>query len=223
MSDQFIPQLVTEWVDRLRDDTQCDSTVERINDRKWRLTAESDRVTLTLDFILQGNGKVRWKGSTLAVDGTPRALAEDYEHLLRIFMDPDGDMRPPEVMEMPPARCVDDAPFTVRTFYGILSRFDKDAAEIGERDGAWIVGLGSGDTAIRLVFTRRRKEWGMGRLQVIVNGVDRSAEVRGDVTKALALMAGESPAVPGEKVIGMPARPARTNSVEIRRAAVIRT
>ncbi len=231
MSEEFVPKIVTEWIDRIQEATGYGSTVERINDRKWRLTTEGGRVRLTIDFVNPGSGKVRRRGSTLAVDGVQRELAEDFDHLVQIFKDPDGDGQSaegsrspesPEVLEMPPWRSPDEAPLAVRASYDSLVRAAGDAAEIGERDGRWMVGLRRDDRVIRLVFTRVKKMWGLDRLQLILDGVDRSQEARGDLAKALMLMNGESPSISGEKVIGTPSASARSNAVETRRATVIR-
>jgi hypothetical protein len=226
-AEEFVPKIVTEWISRVDEATGCISFVERIDVRTWRMVTESERVRLTLDFKNGGNGKVKRSGSTLAVDGAPRELAKDFEHLIQIFNDPDeskqaaGVAKAVEVKPMPPLRSPEDAPLSVRTAYEALIRAGKPA-EIGEKDGCWVVGFESDTRALRMAFQLRRKQWHLTIDQLIIDGVDRSQEAGGDIVKAIELLGGEVPSITRERVIGSPSSSARSNAVETRRATVIR-
>lgn len=149
MENEFVPKVVTDLVDRLKGATGHDSRVDRIDARTWRLTTENDRVRLTVDFANKGNGKVRWRGSTLAVDGVPRERANGFDHFVRIFSDPDEaeetvvaeDAPPPEIMPMLPPGSVDEAPAVVRSAYEAMARVGKLPVEVGEADGRWMLGV----------------------------------------------------------------------------------
>lgn len=222
-ADLYVPKPVTEWADKLRADTGHPTSVDRLNVRTWRLTTESDRVRLTMDFISAGRGKIRRHGSTLAVDGAPRDLARDYPHLLAIFKDPDeGRGEPDTPDDMFPPRNPEDAPTTVQMDYRVFVKAGI-TPEIGEADGQWMIGFRRENSSLLLKYRRRGAGWVMS-LQVIVDGVNRSHEADGDINAALALMGGTNPTPAGDKTprIAGKSASARSNSVETRRATVIR-
>jgi len=232
-AETFVPKVISDLVARLKEATGHDGRIERLDVRTWRMTTESDRVRVTVDFDIKANGKVRRKGSTLAIGGVPQPLAQGFEDLVRIFKEEDsgqdpapvvaGEEKPPVIEPMPPARPIEDAPSIVQAAYQAMTRTGKLPVEVGEdENGRWVIGVETDTRVLRLGYARVRKQWGIGGLQVIVDGVDRSREAGGDISKALALLLGPGAAPEAEKRIGSPSRSARSIAVETRRATVIR-
>lgn len=46
---EFVPKIVTEWINKIQEATGYGSTVQRLNVRTWRLTTEGNRVRLTTE------------------------------------------------------------------------------------------------------------------------------------------------------------------------------
>lgn len=98
---------------------------------------------------------------------------------------------------------------------------------IGYAHGRWVIGIGADTsrTTLRISTRKHAGEWMMDMnrdIQLIVNGRDRSREVRGSITKALAAFAAES-APGGEPAVPSPAQGKRSNATEVRKGTVIRT
>lgn len=220
----YVPRLVTEWRDRLVKDLGGTADIEQTADRTWVLSVATDRVRVTFDFVLE-NRKARRRGSTLAVDGVPRTLARDYDHLKLIFADPDNEGRgTAEPLPYLPDRPVEEACSAIQVTYKNLTTSGLDV-HVGEKDGHWLLGFDTPDRSLRMGFEKRRNRWGVAFIQVIIEGVDRSREVRGGLEEAITLMFGinPTPAEPLPPGVGAPAKSGRSNSVETRRATVIRT
>lgn len=229
MESVFVPRIIADVVDRLEKATGHGSCVDRVDVRTWRLVTETDHVRLTVDYAIAGNGKVRWKGSTLAVDGEFRPLAKNFADLVRIFKEAEAtsasadEEKPPVVFPMPPARPIDDAPAMVQAAYQALTRGGKFCAEVGEDDkGGWMLGVETETCALRLEYSQQRGKWGV-RFQVVVDGVDRSKDAKGDLNKAIKLLQGPGAPPEATKKIGNPTAGARNTGVESRRITVIRT
>lgn len=223
MSDDVIrlpmPATVVEATEELRRATALEPVVEQPHSRKWRITVASDRVTTTMDFSVQGH-RCRWVGSTLAVDGVSRPLVDTPEELGELFRHPD----PVSVVvePMPPAVPVSEAPVRVRHYYAILASSPLGRAAtitIGRSPKHWVIGFDLADrVTLRLEF--HGKTWG---LLLVVDGVDRSREIDGELDQALALIGdalGEP--VSGSSSVPGTAPAARSNPVEVRRNTVIR-
>jgi imidazolonepropionase-like amidohydrolase len=119
-------------------------------------------------------------------------------------------------------------PAKVRHIHAVVARkmagvMDVRLAPVEDR---WVVAAGNGDASLEMSFERARKSWALDRdsLRVLVEGEDRSEEVKGDVMLAMAMILGA-----GEKTgdapatIGETAGPAsRPTSLQVRNTHVIR-
>lgn len=193
------PRELTELVADLTRDTDVTPDVEEIPgfERRWQLTLRNDRVLMTMVVKSAGRGRYAWVRSALTVDGQPRPVAESYSHFVRIFNDPDET--PPEraVPEPLPPCSPEGLPPMVASAYGQLAKsLGAEAVVLGHEHNHWALDIVSpnGQAFLRLSYRRpkRGKPVSDMRLTMIVEGRDRSREVRGDLDVALALLARQS-------------------------------
>lgn len=208
--------------------------------RRWRITVNSPRVTVTLDYTIRQRGRALQAGSTLTIDGQAVPLADDIDHLAAIFADPDTASRTDTATsDSTPAPLAstcepDDAPPEVRRVYQLLTTKlgsgTQGRLRIGRSSrGYWCVAIEHPRVDLCMFFwTRLRRDGNAERIpdgiQLFVDGTDRSAEAAGRLDRALGLMAPAFTAAPAAP----PAPPSRqapvgpSNAVRERRNAVIR-
>lgn len=204
----------------------------------WRLTVRSDRVEMVASYSkVTGRAKYNWwLGTTVRIDdGTPTAVSY-IEDVMRAFADPDGTST---VKGMPQPTGVDltDVPGMVRKCHQVLTDTlvapltavavtdaGVPVVRVGRIGRRWVITLDTDRITLHLRFYRdggaESTTWLMGKVQVVLDGVDRSAEVDGDLGKALAL-AGGLPAATDDRTTRGVATTA--NSVVVRSTKVIRT
>ena len=177
-----------------------------------------------------------WAGSTLKVDGELRPLVENDEELTRIWNDPDrtGGLPPGELPPIPDAGDITTAPSEVRQLYDLLGDRTDPAVRAGYDAGRrlWIIGLDYPGGGMRFFFSRLSgRRWNLdedgpfGKLRIVRDGRNVTAEASGRIDKALAMLTDTRPGgsvVPGEGTADAPASAARSNSVETRRMVVKR-
>ena len=135
--------------------------------------------------------------------------------------------RKPELVSVPP---VDDRemPAEVQTLYDRLSsRLDDETpVRVGFDGRRWIVGMDIGDKGdgFRVTCVRRHNHWAIppNGMQVILDSVDYTSQIGGELEKMLAMFTKSSDDQPRHPSVDGPAPAARTNSVETRRRVVIR-
>ena len=220
------PRIVADMARKLHRDTGREPDVVMLPGRLWRLTLENERVHLTVDYrSRRPGGSTRWAGSTLTVDGESRPLAQNYEHFVEIFRNPGmkGELAP-----IPPGGDITEAPAVVRGFYEKNQRagiYDLRAGFDGDR---WVIGLDHPRGGLRFTFRcGLNGKWGAdpaAPMQVVIDGIDRTAETAGDLENALALLGGHpsEDSAPAGGLVASAQASSRANSVEVRRATVIR-
>ncbi len=226
---EVLPTIVSEVVAELHQKLGIRPDVEQLSGGRWRVMVANSRVCATAVFRRSSGGRTHRTAATLTVDSCSRELAADDDHLVEIFNYPDGK-KAAGIEPMPPACSLDAAPVLVKHQYHIIhSRVgDKWDVRLGRSGNQYTVGMESDKGVLRLHFRRSRgKHWAFDPkrpIQVIIDGEDRSKEIKGSVGRAVALFietsAGESS--PAKPSINTPAAPARSNSVATRRATVIR-
>lgn len=235
MTSEYLPTRVREDADMLRVSCDVEPVITRIAVDRWRITITNTRVTMTLDLRQTRPGRCVWVTSTLTVDGVRRELTHGPEHFARVFKDPDNELD--RRINIPPASTVletqpvADAPKTVRSAYQMAVDQLGDGLDIQvgtSGPGYWAVTVNGTAGILRMNYYITES----GRcvspedhpFDLIVNGEDRTAEMGGRMDRAMALLAGtprENSSTPSSPVAAG-AGAARTNSVEVRRAAVIR-
>ncbi len=217
----IIPKAVRKYADWLERGIRHPVTVKQTSKNTWQVTAASDRVRVTVDFRRRPGGQPKWAASTLTVDGKPRELANGRKHLAYIFRNPDGTH---EVTPMPPHAPVEEAPVLVQQHYrSLTSQAGPDLVQVGRRDdGTWVFGIDGQDRSLRLSFARKGIDFFL-EVELVVDGVNRSFEVGNDLAAAMRVFSGNGSASPEAPAsTGAPTPAARVNSVETRRATVIR-
>lgn len=232
----FVPTIVREMSSDLLQATGEQPDVEQLSTGRWRITLANERVRLTIDYRNNGRGKFVWAASTLSVDGKARPLAKNFPDFVRIFRDPDqgeGDELA-ELPPMPPLRDPSTAPAEVQATYGLLAAKFAPAGidvAVGFDGRQWVIGIGERDNGLRCYYVRYgKRRWANSPttpLQLVAKGKDMTAEASGALGKAIALLAEgmatpTTEAPPSSGAVGKAASGARTNSVEVRRATVIR-
>jgi len=198
---------------------------------RWQLQLSNDRVELTIDYQGGSGKRAKWAGSTLKVDGERRELARDFDDFVRIFADPDGrDVT--GLDPVPDDGNITGAPPIVQDQYRQLAGQIGELAtvEAGQAGRRWIIGVtfAGREAGLRMFFTRARHGglWTPDPrryLQVVVDGQDISGQVGKDLDQALArLMPRPGEPAPSAGPVTAPADRARQNSVEVRKATVIR-
>lgn len=227
------PAEFAELIADLERDTGVAPAVEEIRgaERRWRLTMRNERVCMTIVAKAAKRGRYIQVKSTLEVDGQPRPVAESYRHFVRIFNDPDET--PPEA-ELPPAPdpCGPDGPLPpiVAGYYRQLTgRIPAENLTLGRDGYNFVIDLRSenGNALLRIGFLRPKphKPPDEMDLLLIIEGRDRSREVKGDLEAALALLGRQATpnTGPGEAPAGQEATTGQGyGSVGVRRHSVIR-
>lgn len=230
----YVPPKVQRWADWLHEQTGHQPQLTKSGPRKWRITMQNDRVTMTVDYKITGPGRCLWNASTLEVDGQRRELAADCHHFVQIFKDPDGDRFDPQqegvLADMPPEVDPATAPRKIREMY------QQMVAGVAGTDGTprlgrrgyvrWTIGFDCDAFSFRL--NMKRTPSGFERdpdlpVQYFVDGQDRSGHVDGTVDRLLALLCGTPRAdTPANPAIGGAAGAAVNTSADVRRQTVIR-
>jgi hypothetical protein len=226
----YLPPSVKIVLDELLRLTGQAPQLHRVNKRLWRITQANSRVVMTADLRQDSQGRIHWADSTLKVDGKNWPLAQSIEHFAQIFNDPSHSHEPIPIEPMPPERPISEAPLVVQHQYRQLAGKvgSHVALKLGKRGREWVIGLETAKNSLQLSYQQARgKVWALaGRrpIQAIIDGVDQSRAVEGSLEEALRLLSGaessESPNTP--RTTGATAAAAKTNSVAVRRATVIR-
>jgi hypothetical protein len=203
--------------------TRIPAEVQLQADGRWKVWLASDRVILTGYYVSVGGGAYAWEDSTLEIDGAQVAWVDDERHLATVIADPDAHIRKGGQPGTPrlivtPATEPEDAPPIVKHFDLTLVKRVPDGfitRNVDER-GRWVISIALGEGTLHVLFD---------------NGAMRSLQVETpeDVTRftpsqladALGLLAGtpNAPAAHGTPAVR---DSTRSNSVEVRRATVIR-
>lgn len=217
-----LPKQVRRTVRALAQHLGLDPVVTAPQDGTWLVAVATERVEITVTFARARSGQTGQTGSTLSVDGTPRELANNYTQLAWIFANPDGtrDLGP-----LPEAVPMEDAPRIVRDEFGLFARhLPPEYLRLGRNEGGqWVIAISMPQAEFRMRYQRKGKGW-RTYTDLVLDGVDRTHEFAGDIKKIIAALLGstaDSPAAPPST--GSVAPSTRANSVEVRRATVIRT
>ena len=205
--------------------------VERVNDRRYRLTHSNRRVHMTLDLKMTGPGRWKWAQSVLHVDGQRVPVMPTPEAYYRLFNEPDSGGR--EKVKLPPLEPypLEDAPPEDQLFLrACLARFaaDKRTSQlkvtVGRVDGS--TALQIFDPAKQVTLLLALTGDGLGVLSSDRDGFDATGDLGDELNHALSLL-GHERGVPKPMEYGSPGarrqhEAARLTSVEVRRQSVIR-
>ena len=145
MTEVWMPKDVRHYFDHITDGTGQAPEVEKIGDRRFRLTVANERVRMTMDMKMTRPGKWVWAASALWVDGQRHDLAENPAAFYRLFADPDSDGKrrvdPAEEESYEPYPLDDPPPVHVQTMVGRVSNLiEKKGAEATVRAGRLVDG-----------------------------------------------------------------------------------
>lgn len=231
----YVPGKIRTLVDWLEEATGTLPTVERLDDSRWQLTIANERVRSTVDFKKTPGGKVKWDSSRLWVDGEERPIVNAQDDFPELFLYPDGPEPVPEgqAEPMPPEAAPADAPAKVREDYNRIRKGLSGKVEahirLGRKGPRWVIGVTNERFDFRFRYVlRNNSEWVADPrmpVQAVIEGVDRTDEIKGDITKAFRMMQGvpTNNAPPPSGIAGGPKGAAgRANSVQVRNTTVIR-
>ncbi len=201
-----VPSGVSLFADRLTSDlteigVPVTVTAQHSAGKRWRITCSSARVTMEIDVDGLSRSRLLQKRSSLHVDGAEVEPSNDYEDLLRIYLDPDhrgAEVDWPSV-EVP----LDDAPEVVRSSAKLIAG-SVQLRQLGltptvHRAGPiWALVLEAKKIRMQLAF-RGRYDWlrpggdpvvrDSHEVKLWVDGVDYSDKVQGSLDRALAVAA----------------------------------
>lgn len=226
MDDTEPPEAVRNYGRRLRRATGIEPVMTRETSRRWRVSVANDRVESVAVFRRSPAGK--WnqqKGETNNyIDSHPIGTVPNSKALRKLFGDPDntGIAQP---TPMPADADPDHAPAEVRAGYRMFADKFGDNVRLGRRGNVWVIGVDLHSDEHSMSMRANLSPSGDIKVEVILDGKDRTEEVDNDMSKAMALMTGNGPGnstgppVPNK---GGPSGPARSNAVETRRHSVMR-
>lgn len=247
-----LPRVVREVYEELHHECRQEPTVEFAGPGRIRLGVANERVRMTVDYTVRGiHGRWRWDSSRLWIDGQERPIAKSPAEFYAIFHDPStvtvvdgrlvvdsGEAETAEVRTepdpMPPAADPDRAPKEVRTVYRMFTDRLGDkltekggVIELGNAGKLWVVGFSTPDGVVLRMNFRKRKGGvcSLDRrrpIEVWIEGQDFTAEVGGDLEKAMGLIAGPRTAPGTGPKIGHPAPAAVNTGVRVRKQTVMR-
>lgn len=225
----WMPADVRTWYDNIEYGTGQTPRVERIGDRRFRLTARNERVVMTLDLKMTGPGRWVWATSTLTVDGQRRQLAENAAAFYRLFRNPDvGGKLPVDPADEEPFEPypLDDPPaIAVQNLVGQMT------TRLAQLDATVEAGrLADGTPLVVVTLPRgylRVKVGAKLHMRAVIDGYDVTASAGESIEGALrVLLDAHDPAKPAPSAPGRARRASgaqRNTSVEVRRQSVIRT
>jgi len=226
-----VPATVRECVDLLHQATGVMPHIDRTDTPapRWRLRLANDRVLLTMDFRPSGGRRWVWRGSTLSIDRQRVEPAENLDHFLRVFANPDQEYErrtvpPPTLETVLQARPVTDAPALVAKGLRRLARRFGTSAQcaVGTVGSAfWAVEVHMPKVAAVLRVTFHRAPDGSCHeiddppFLVTVDGKDVTAQMGGKLERVLAMLNRPAhDAAPAPQAVSRPAGPARDVGVE---------
>ena len=236
---EFVPEHVRKWREAIEREIGQPVTLVRRDPRRYRLTAEGDRVRMTVDYKLTSGQGWQWAASTLHVDGERVPLMPSPDAFYRLFRDPDsGGRRRAELPPLEPFPLDDppeDLPPAERAFMAAVRRRFEADKRFGGAD--LVIGRVENDdsgrsvTAIQLatpegaVVQLSVQQGGIG-MRAVRDGYECSDDLDGDLKAAIDALFRER-GVPQRVQPGSPGaarehRAERLTSVEVRRQSVIR-
>lgn len=203
--------------------------VEQVKANRWRVTFRNERVAVTFDY--KTSPRVEQVDSTLTVDGQPRRLAKNLEHLTQFFKDTTATLAALHVpIEIPEATDLDSAPPPVKHTYGTLVMHAQKRGSIvrASQHGVneWHVGIYLETRLVEVIYTRQNGKWANPRgqrLRLVIDNEDISHEIR-TLKEALRHLFGDLDDHPeGKQAIGRKRGvQGKATSVQVRNTTVIR-
>lgn len=233
MSNDF-PKPVVEEKEYMEDAFDGLATISTTQSapRTWIVAASSVRVYVDAPYRRSHDGKWKPKKGTVIVDGQHRPVIDDIGRAIQLFIghpDPNASDAGETLEPVGHERNPQDAPPEVQQQVRALTAKLGCHPRVGiDTHNYWVIELIAEDrrTGIRFAFdqTAHARRWAMRPIEVIVNGVDRSAEVSDNLAHAISLMSGLSG--PGGSSTppastGGPKQGAANNAVTTRRTTVI--
>jgi hypothetical protein len=233
-----VPAAITAFAGHLREDTGVEPTIEHLDNRRWKVTVQNDRVRMWVAYDVLSRGRLKWQGSQLFIDGEQVATANGYGHFLDTFRDPD-ERKPapaPETEEVDPATAPPAVLGMYRKIHNALAKKGVDGLKLTVRHGGylWLLVIERPGCVIRMRFVKTYfdpkhpqrpcevvKSNSRRSLEVEIGGVDLTDQVNGRIDKAMAMMTAHEGAATPPPVSG-PAPAAVNTSVNVRKQSVMR-
>lgn len=85
----YLPKKVAELIEDIRKNIDTEPLVDRVGDRRFRITIANDRVHCTVDYRFTGN-RWDWADSKLTVDGKRIDIMPSPAAFYRLYREPDS-------------------------------------------------------------------------------------------------------------------------------------
>lgn len=217
--DMTIPKDVQSWMQELRD-VGLEPDAAREGDQ-WVVSVTTEHAEMRLELARSGDGRWKWADSTLTVDGQLRDRAHNARDLAGIIRRANGEHGPDKPFPMLPECSPSGGPPYVQREYYSLARRLGDLALLGSDGKRWMLGFDAEGVSLRMRFGRYKRGQWYYKLQIVIDGWDRSDEVDGGLAGAMALI---SPAAlpDAPKSTAVPGGPVRPTPKETRKGTVMR-
>lgn len=229
----YVPRAVAKLVQRIQDGTQRTPEVQKVGDRRYRVTVTNDRVHCTVDYKFTGN-RWDWANSKLTVDGKPHKIMPSPEAFFRLFHDPDSDglkrIDVSEIAELEPIPA--DSPYA-SNYAAIAESVTKRIQNVDSSASAAIL-MDRNQPVLEFRLARGLVRWtlhteGPKLLLFVFDGFDVRDQAGKTVEEVFAFLAEQHgvPVPPAatqqEFSHSSSSTPSISNAVRVRRQTVIRT
>lgn len=178
------PLSIVRRAERMRREIGIEPAVAPRTANRWRITVESERVVVVIDYELVGQAS-HWVGSALTVDGKRSRPARDLEQLAAFFRNPATAF---EVSRggvvVPEPAGPKGAPSIAIDTYVRLSKLarGRGVCRLSHPDwDCWRAGVYLANSFAEANFTGGKGRWGLDKewpLRLIIGETDRSNEVQ---------------------------------------------
>lgn len=229
---RLAPKYVRKELAHLAAETGVEPVVSQSEPGTWHITADNGRVQLLSTYNREHacpDGVRNWVSATLTIDGVPRPVANVHD-VGDAFFCPDDVLagRPPRPVAVAAWTAPEPARAALKAFRPAFASDDASwgsALIVGRIGSRWVVAADTDRLSLRVHFgLTPRGQWALPKhrgIELFVDGVDRTAEVAGDMNRAASVM---SSAMASADPQGAPRSAAVTpTSVQVRTTIVRRT
>lgn len=232
------PKAIQVFTDRMLDELKVTATAEigHVRGHRWRVTITSARVRMWVEWEVHSRGRLQWGQSTLFIDNAEAPRAHSYADLLDVFNDPDNTNPGEAAVHEPVAVGPADAPAAVVSAYNLATKRAAGDAKVAITKAGKLWTVTMSGARFRLGFRFLAAPMDPTRplapaevnadksmpISLVVDGVDRSAEVQGRIDKALAMVVSHTAATPAPPIAAPSDVQTTATSVVTRQQRVIR-
>lgn len=222
------PKAVAKQVRDVRQQFGTDPEVTQPSPLEYHVTLRGEHITATA-YLCHVNGKTKWTGGKLEVDGQDRPVPP-WDELVILWNKLECSSDEKAQLESVPSTSLEKAeqmPGPVKLVFDRLFAAIPDANIQVGYDGQWVIGVdGKDGDGIRFFFRKTKSGpwmlYGKHPIQVVAGGRDISHEIGSDISKAIAALTGKHPEDQAGDPVAKTQQGKRDIGIEMRKGNVIR-